>query len=153
MMRKLRLFWLGGLLAFTLSACWNDTKTESWTGEIATWAQLSWMMLPANEDQSSFSWVAEHWALTGENSLSGAKTPSQAWFPVELCNQIVAFNLCVISKAPIENQPVMKEQLIKVLEPWRLLADSQLREVCQQISVQESFLEVVKHYEIQGCKF
>lgn len=47
----------------------------------------------------------------------------------------------------------MKQQLIKVLEPWKLLADSQLREVCQQIAVQENFLEVVDHYRTQGCEF
>jgi len=34
-----------------------------------------------------------------------------------------------------------------------VLAEAHLREVCQQVSIQENFLEVVKHYQEQGCKF
>jgi hypothetical protein len=79
--------------------------------------------------------------------------PIKSLFPVELCNKIIAFNQCIIAKAPVENQPVMKQQLVKVIQPWRLLAETQLREVCQQIAAQENFLEVVKHYQEQGCKF
>ncbi len=155
MMKKIRLLGLCGVLVFSLSACKDKKKLESWTGEIATGTQLSWAMFPANEDQNSFSWGTATWALTGESALSWAETSSQAWFPVELCNQIVALNLCVISKAPIENQPVMKAQLQKSLEPRKLLADADLRQICQDIVDQASFQEVMKHYTGTGnaCTF
>ncbi len=155
MMKKIRLLGLCGVLVFSLSACKDEKKLESWTGELATGVQLSWAILPVDEDQNSFSWGTATWALTGATALSWAETSSQAWFPVELCNQIVALNLCVISKAPIENQPVMKAQLQKSLEPRKLLADADLRQICQDIVDQASFQEVMKHYTGTGnaCTF
>ncbi|MFC2494874.1 MAG: hypothetical protein ACFNWZ_01545 [Candidatus Absconditicoccaceae bacterium] len=89
---------------------------------------------------------------TGTNT--GSKTSEKTGiFPVELCNQIVAFNQCIISKAPVENQPIMKQQLAKVIEPRHLLVEPQLQEICKSITSENSFIEVVSHYKDQGCEF
>lgn len=154
-MKKLRLLILCRLLALILSACWTDKKNESWTGEIATGTLISWAILPVNQNQNFFSWGGETWTLTEERTLSWSENLVQDWFPIKLCNQIVALNLCVISKAPLENQPVMKAQLQKSLEPRKLLADADLRQICQNIVEQTSFQEVMKHYTGTGnaCSF
>jgi len=88
------------------------------------------------------------WA-TNEN-LSWNITPKparQSWFWVEECDRIIDFNLCVISKAPIENQETMKLSLQKAVEPRKILANAQLREVCQKTIDNSTFKEVVNHYE------
>jgi hypothetical protein len=41
----------------------------------------------------------------------------------------------------------MKESLQKAVEPWKLLANAQLREVCQKTIEKDTFKEVVAHYE------
>ena len=143
------------LVVFVLSACEASKKAESWTGEITTGAQLSGMLILVDEEQNAWSWETEKWVLSGEKTSWWTETPPQAWFPVELCNKIVAFNLCIISKAPIENQPVMKAQLQKSLEPRKLLVDADLRQICQNIVEQASFQEVLSHYTGTGhaCTF
>ena len=156
MMKKLWLFGLCGLLLFILSACGESKKAESslsWTnisGTVISWAvsnSTSGSQDISESDMSSWSfqtWSQASWSFA---------VPIKSLFPVELCNKIIAFNQCIIAKAPVENQPVMKQQLVKVVQPRRLLAEPQLREICQQIAAQENFLEVVKHYQEQGCKF
>lgn len=144
------------LVVFILSACEEGKISESslsWmniSGTVVSWAvsnSTSGSQDISGSDMSS--WNSQTWS---QASWSFA-VPIKSLFPVELCNKIIAFNQCIIAKAPVENQPVMKQQLVKVIEPWRLLAETQLREVCQQIAAQENFLEVVKHYQEQGCKF
>lgn len=144
--------WLFAFVVF-FSACGSKEKTDP----IASWfvnsgATVSWIVQQSENISNSWkvlSWGVQTWIQLSWTRFLQIKGP----FPVELCNRIIAFDQCIIAKAPIENQQVMKQQLIKVIEPWRLLADAQLREICQQITVQESFLEVVKHYEKQGCTF
>ena len=63
------------------------------------------------------------------------------------CNRIIDFDLCIIDKAPIENQPVMKESLQSAIESRKIMANAQLREVCKDIQMSNSFQEVVTHYE------
>ena len=156
MMKKLWLFGLCGLLLFILSACEEGKKAESSlsgtniSGTVVSWT-VSHSTSGAQDISRSeiFSWSFQTWS----QASWGFAVPIKSLFPVELCNKIIAFNQCIIAKAPVENQPVMKQQLVKVIQPWRLLVETQLREVCQQIAAQENFLEVVKHYQEQGCKF
>ena len=156
MMKKLWLFGLCGLLLFILSACGESKKAESsLSGTNISGTVVSWTVSHSTSGSQDISgsdmssWNSQTWS---QASWSFA-VPIKSLFPVELCNKIIAFNQCIIAKAPVENQPVMKQQLVKVIQPWRLLAEAQLREVCQQVSIQENFLEVVKHYQEQGCKF
>lgn len=148
--------WLFAFVVF-LSACGSKEKIDpvgSWS--VDSGATVSWMAQQnaLGNQNISISWEILSWGVQTWIQLSWTRfLQIKGPFPVELCNRIIAFDQCIIAKAPIENQQVMKQQLIKVIEPWRLLADAQLREICQQITVQESFLEVVKHYEKQGCKF
>lgn len=81
--------------------------------------------------------------------------PKQTRFWVEECNRIIDFNLCVISKAPIENQEAMKESLQKAVESWKILANAHLREICQKTIEKETFKEVVNHYASldDWCKY
>ena len=98
------------------------------------------------------------WNITENWSWENTPAPTsrtQSWFWVEECNRIIDFNLCVISKAPIENQEAMKESLQKAVEPWKILANAQLREVCQKTIEKTTFKEVVNHYEAleDWCKY
>ena len=171
-MRKTYLFISIIGLAILLSACgtkkpkdWISTGSTSaenigsWSTEIA----LSWELpssLSGNAmakelnswNTALLTWSQNTWTNTWTNTWS--KTSEKTWiFSVELCNQIVAFNQCIISKAPVENQPIMKQQLAKVIEPRHLLVEPQLQEICKSITSENSFIEVVSHYKDQGCEF
>ncbi|MDO4714529.1 MAG: hypothetical protein Q4B28_08065 [bacterium] len=78
-------------------------------------------------------------------------------FSVPLCNTIVDLYECIIQNAPLENQPVMQTSLDQVLEPRTMMADAQLREVCQEVIQQDTFQEVMQHYtstgQNLGCSF
>ena len=152
-MKKIWFYFLLGFLMLGFFGCW--TKKPPQIDVQGTWEMLSEAFLLSWETVS-LSW--------NEASSSAAIQPSSgtqlSWvqnkvittlFPVELCNKIISFNRCIISKAPIENQAIMKQQLLKVIEPWKLLVDLQLQEVCYTITQQERFQEVVAHYAEQGC--
>ena len=155
-MKKRGVYFTLLLVVFVLSACEEGKKAESsLSGTNISGTVISWAVSNSTSGSQDISgseissWNSQTWS---QASWSFA-VPIKSLFPVELCNKIIAFNQCIIAKAPVENQPVMKQQLVKVIQPWRLLAETQLREVCQQIAAQENFLEVVKHYQEQGCKF
>ena len=149
-----------------LSWCWDSQDSQSWTWDVLSWdineeiQELSWgttqeetVEPEATENEQTVeegTW-AEVWSWE-EVEVTPAR---QAWFWVEECNKIIDFNLCVISKAPIENQELMKESLQKAVEPWKLLANAQLREVCQKTIEKDTFKEVVAHYEAldNWCKY
>lgn len=160
-MKKGLVFFLS-ILIF-LSWCGGKTEDQTlWSGEVATWIEAA----PVVEHGESFSswgvlsWghdVVISWTVQTGNNQWGSWTVSahvkKRYFKAELCDQIVKFNLCVITKAPIENQPVMKKKLQEALSVWRKMADTQLNEICKDIVSDEVFLEVVEHYEEQGCVF
>ena len=112
----------------------NTVNSSEQTPEVSTWDTV------------------ENWSW--ENAPAPTRR-TQSWFWVEECNRIIDFNLCVISKAPIENQEAMKESLQKAVEPWKILANAQLREVCQKTIEKTTFKEVVNHYEAleDWCKY
>ena len=106
-----------------------------------------------SEQSNTSSWNTvenESWEVT-----QAPTRPRQSWFWVEECNRIIDFNLCVISKAPIENQEAMKESLQKAVESRKILANAHLREICQKTIEKETFKEVVNHYESleNWCKY
>ncbi len=168
-----------------LSWCWETEQPQSWTWEIISgwmWDSLIQeysedMDTPAPEENVETTEKTENvedTSNTGNNSQqtsevstwntvengSWENTPAparktQSWFWVEECNRIIDFNLCIISKAPIENQEAMKESLQKAVEPWKILANAQLREVCQKTIEKTTFKEVVNHYEAleNWCKY
>ena len=121
----------GSLLSGELMA-WSDSYITGIQQEIpSSWSFISWDIQSWTQISQKIKWI----------------------FSVELCNKIIHFSQCIISKAPIENQSVMKKKLREVLAPRKLLADAQLQEVCQQVTLQEKFQEVVEHYQDQGCVF
>lgn len=154
-MKKIWYLLMIGLMIFGLWGCWGNETAEKelqGSGEMLSWASfLTWTI-------AELSW-AEASHLTGMQTISGTQlswmqtTVTTTLFPVELCNKIISFNRCIISKAPIENQAVMKQQLLKVIEPWKGVPNIQLQEICYRITQEENFQEVLSHYAEQGCLF
>ena len=109
-----------------------------------------------SEDTSSQALETNSWEAVWNGSWTITPPPVRnTWFWVDECDRIIDFNLCVISKAPFENQEPMKESLKKAVEPWKLLATTQLREVCQKTIEKDTFKEVREHYEAldDWCKY
>lgn len=160
-MKKIWYFLFLFSFSLLLFGCWKENPTDdtgtgwniSWTATealISSWKEItSEYWDPSSGQIFSDEKATNSWALLSWNT----QISQQGLFSIELCNQIIAFNRCIISKAPIENQPVMKEQLVKVIEPWKLLADAQLREICQETVNNDRFEEVRIHYKDQGCEF
>ena len=153
-------------MLFVLVWCWTDEESES----ISTWEVLTWWEylegLSGEIDTQLETFDQDNSDITGEvfswneqdqtvGEVIEETVAKQSWFWVEECNRIIDFNLCVISKAPVENQPSMKESLQKAIESWTLMANAQLREVCQDAVSRESFKEVVEHYANleDGCAY
>ena len=67
-------------------------------------------------------------------------------FSIQLCNQIFDLYTCIIKNVPLENQPAMRESLKQTIQPWELMADTQLRETCEAVSKTDIFQQVKDHY-------
>ena len=63
------------------------------------------------------------------------------------------FNFCVIKNAPLENQSAMEKSLEQTLQPWKLMADTQLREACEAVVKNDTFQEVKNHYTQSGTNY
>lgn len=135
------------MIMLILTACGSPNTPET--------AQQTWTVQLLSGEASLLSGEIESGSIsiiTGEN-LPIIST--LALFPTPLCNSIVDLYTCIIEKAPIENQPLMRASLEQVIEPRKLMADAQLREVCQEITTLTTFQEVMQHYTGtgHGCKF
>ncbi len=111
-----------------------------------------------NAENSTNENVSEVSSWENIENISWTEAPKpvrESWFWIEECDRIINFDLCVISKAPIENQETMKISLQKAVEPWKILANAQLREVCLKTIEKTTFKEVVNHYEAleDWCKY
>ena len=165
---KKYLLYFSILSVLILSWCKDSNVEQTWTWEVATsWAFDSLiqeysesMDTPEGtpeetkkETQSTENtWVVNTEELSWNESawsweIKAPEPVRQTWFWVEECDRIIDFNLCIISKAPVENHEAMKESLQKAVEPWKLLANAQLREVCQKAIEKDTFKEVRSHYE------
>lgn len=91
--------------------------------------------------------------LSGNTWSTISKNKKSEQFPVHLCNQIINLYECIISRAPIENQTVMRDGLKKSIETRHLMASSQLSQVCQNIHNDTTFQLVRQHYATgdQAC--
>ena len=74
-------------------------------------------------------------------------------FSIQLCNQIFDLYTCIIKNAPLENQPAMRESLKQTIQPWELMADTQLREACEAVVKNDTFQEVKNHYTQSGTNY
>ena len=178
---KKYLLYFSILSVLILTWCTDSNVEQTWTWEVATsWAfdsliqEYSESMEIAESPEETLekventeiiqdtetntdeipennSWetvINETWVIANEPVRN-------TWFWVEECDRIIDFNLCIVSKAPIENQEPMKESLQKAVEPWKLLANAQLREICQKSIEKDTFKEVREHYESldDWCKY
>ncbi|MBB1579291.1 MAG: hypothetical protein HG424_004905 [candidate division SR1 bacterium] len=75
------------------------------------------------------------------------------FFSIQVCNRIVDFYSCVIKNAPLENQSAMEKSLEQTLQPWKLMADTQLREACEAVVKNDTFQEVKNHYTQSGTNY
>ena len=154
------------IFCLLLTACWDkDNEINQGTGDNNLTGSLgiSWSI---NEEENEGTQVDNHENVDApQDNTSEIQDENQwtweiqvaekGWTVDALCNSIIAFDICVISKAPIENQGVMQEQLKKSLEPRKILWGVQLHEVCQDIVQWDTFMGVVNHYASleNGCKF
>ena len=109
---------------------------------------LSWNWITESSTSvSNGSWVSS-WAV--------AWAQKEEWnhlFPIQVCNRIVDFYSCVIKNAPLENQSAMEKSLEQTLQPWKLMADTQLREACEAVVKNDTFQEVKNHYTQSGTNY
>ncbi len=85
--------------------------------------------------------VVSTWALATNQNMERSQH-----FSIQLCNQIFDLYTCIIKNAPLENQPAMRESLKQTIQPWELMADTQLRETCEAVSKTDIFQQVKDHY-------
>ena len=132
---------------------------------------FSWSQTLSGGGQFDLSWVQQvsmlswNWITESSTSVSnGSWVPSWAvaWaqkeernhlFPIQVCNRIVDFYFCVIKNAPLENQSAMEKSLEQTLQPWKLMADTQLREACEAVVKNDTFQEVKNHYTQSGTNY
>lgn len=69
------------------------------------------------------------------------------------CNRYWKLNLCIIEKAPLENQEIMKKRLEEKLAIWDDFALADQQKICKEVLLQEQTQEVLEHYKKQGCEF
>ena len=151
------------LSCIVFSWCWNNKGNLA---EEQTWENISWsgilndMLSDIQETTETVSSIENNqaeemtWEQEGNEEIEEQTVwetmeqvvNKQSRFWVDECNRIIDFDLCIIDKAPIENQPVMKESLQSAIESWKIMANAQLREVCKDIEMSNSFQEVVAHY-------
>lgn len=156
-MKKYMLCWIL-ILCLLCTGCHDNNKDYESEG---SWESLTWIIndniLQSWENLVTEEKIIENNEITWDIQWSSEEksvweaieetVTKQSWFWVDECNRIIDFNLCVISKAPLENQPVMRESLQKAIESWKIMANPQLREVCQDVINSNSFIEVKNHYE------
>ena len=134
---------------------------------------LSWSQLLSGEGQLDLSWVQQvsmlswNWITKSSTSVSnGNGSWVSSWtvalaqekeknhfFSIQVCNRIVDFYSCVIKNAPLENQSAMEKSLEQTLQPWKLMADTQLREACEAVVKNDTFQEVKNHYTQSGTNY
>ena len=109
---------------------------------------LSWNWI--TESSTSFSngsWVSS-WTV-----VWAQEEEKNHFFSIQVCNRIVDFYFCVIKNAPLENQSAMEKSLEQTLQPWKLMADTQLREACEAVVKNDTFQEVKNHYTQSGTNY
>ena len=132
---------------------------------------LSWSQALSGKEQFDLSWVQQvsmlswNWITQNSTSVSNGYWVSSwavAWaqeeeknhfFSIQVCNRIVDFYSCVIKNAPLENQSAMEKSLEQTLQPWKLMADTQLREACEAVVKNDTFQEVKNHYTQSGTNY
>lgn len=161
------------IIALLFAWCEKSTSTDEQEEQVESWTDLSTLIdisdtwvdpddvreldRPIVPETEEWTWVYEElfadtmvntWeeSLNLENQLVES-TPQGVWFADSVCNQIYNFDLCIISKAPLENQEVMKEHLERAVESWKILGASDLHKVCYDIIQRDSFRDIVAHYQ------
>ena len=132
---------------------------------------LSWSQVLSGVAQFELSWAQQvsmlswNWITESSTSVSNGSwvfSWTAAWaqkeernhlFPIQVCNRIVDFYFCVIKNAPLENQSAMEKSLEQTLQPWKLMADTQLREACEAVVKNDTFQEVKNHYTQSGTNY
>lgn len=124
------------------------------TWSITTGAETT-NIINSNTSGENLTWISQ---LTENLKINPKLTNEiESYFPVTTCSKIVELYSCIISKAPLENQPVMQKALTESIKTWHLMPDTQLRKVCENIINQEEFIRVKEHYtgsgQNLGCTF
>ena len=132
---------------------------------------LSWSQILTGKEQFDLSWAQQvsmlswNWITESSTSFSNGSWVSSwavAWaqkeernhlFSIQVCNRIVDFYFCVIKNAPLENQSAMEKSLEQTLQPWKIMADTQLREACEAVVKNDTFQEVKNHYTQSGTNY
>lgn len=132
---------------------------------------LSWSQVLSGVAQFELSWAQQvsmlswNWITESSTSVSNGsrvfswtaalaqKEERNHLFPIQVCNRIVDFYFCVIKNAPLENQSAMEKSLEQTLQPWKLMADTQLREACEAVVKNDTFQEVKNHYTQSGTNY
>lgn len=131
---------------------------------------LSWSQTLNGKEQFDLSWVQQvsilswNWITQHSTSVSNgswvfswtvalAQEEEKNHFSIQVCNRIVDFYSCVIKNAPLENQSAMEKSLEQTLQPWKLMADTQLREACETVVKNDTFQEVKNHYTQSGTNY
>lgn len=142
-------------ISFTLTGenllSWSQVLSGVAQFELS-WAQqvsmLSWNWITESSTSvSNGSWVFSWTAALAQ------KEERKHLFPIQVCNRIVDFYFCVIKNAPLENQSAMEKSLEQTLQPWKLMADTQLREACEAVVKNDTFQEVKNHYTQSGTNY
>lgn len=142
-------------ISFTLTGesllSWSQVLSGVAQFELS-WAQqvsmLSWNWITESSTSvSNGSWVFSWTAALAQ------KEERNHLFPIQVCNRIVGFYFCVIKNAPLENQSAMEKSLEQTLQPWKLMADTQLREACEAVVKNDTFQEVKNHYTQSGTNY
>lgn len=142
-------------ISFTLTGenllSWSQVLSGVAQFELS-WAQqvsmLSWNWITESSTSvSNGSWVFSWTAALAQ------KEERNHLFPIQVCNRIVDFYFCVIKNAPLENQSAMEKSLEQTLQPWKLMADTQLREACEAVVKNDTFQEVKNHYTQSGTNY
>lgn len=109
-----------------------------WTWDIST-----------GTTQTNISWENSLWLDQLKQNLNINPQLTKDWssyFPISTCNKIIKLYNCIISKAPIENQPVMQKALSESTKSRQLMPDNELRKTCEAILIQEEFIRIKEHY-------
>lgn len=132
---------------------------------------LSWSQVLSGKEQFDLSWVQQvsmlswNWITESSTSVSNwywilswaiawaQEEEKNHFFSIQVCNRIVDFYSCVIKNAPLENQSAMEKSLEQTLQPWKLMADTQLREACEAVVKNDTFQEVKNHYTQSGTNY
>ena len=142
-------------ISFTLTGenllSWSQVLSGVSQFELS-WAQqvsmLSWNWITESSTSvSNWSWVSS-WTLAWAQ-----EEEKNHFFSIQVCNRIVDFYFCVIKNAPLENQSAMEKSLEQTLQPWKLMADTQLREACEAVVKNDTFQEVKNHYTQSGTNY